>query len=439
MIDGRRAWRRAMVASTKMSAALALIVDTLPATAQVPASSPLSAVVPAKAASEAIAAYRALCRRDTGQLWGKSLCGPILLVHPTTRAVYADRNTAMHDLRAEGGLFIGILPVGISVANTAAEWAGIRWTMVMLPLPADVQRRDTLLMHEAFHRIQPERLPAPAAAMPEHLDTFDGRLLLRLEWRALAQALQTRGEAQRTAIRNALAFRAARRGLASNAAERENALEINEGLAEYTGQRLGARGNAVSATITALVDYDRRDGFVRSFAYASGPAYGLLLDRLSPRWRNGLRPDSDLGKLLHQGIGDAALPEPAAVRDGYGFATIRSEEAAKVDAHARQAARWRAVLVDGPVVRLPLIDMRIEFDPGAVFTLPSVGTVYPTATIRDAWGTLTVQQGVLIENDWKSASIAGPAVSHGSEYAGAGWTLKLAPGWTLSNSSVQRQ
>lgn len=394
---------------------------------------------PAKAATEAIAAYRMLCGRDRGRLWGASLCGPIMLVDPQARTVYADRNTTGHDLRASGELFIGTLPHNIGVANTAIDWAGTRWTMVMLPLPSDRDRRDILLMHEAFHRIQPDRLPPPAAALPDHLDTLDGRLLLRLEWRALAQALRTEGETQRTAIRDALAFRALRRSLAIDAAGRENALEINEGVAEYTGKRLGAGKDAVASTVGTLADYDRRDGFVRSFAYASGPAYGLLLDRLSPRWRDGLRPGSDLGALLHHAIGDAALPPVEAVRDRYGFAGIRSEEAAKAQAHARQAAHWRTVLVDGPVLRLPLIDMRIEFNPQTVFALPPLGTVYPMATIRDAWGTLTVTQGVLIAQDWTSASVAGPGAGRGNDYAGAGWSLTLSPGWIVSNGSVRRQ
>ena len=32
-----------------------------------------------------------LCRSDGGELWGVSLCGPILLVDPATRAVAGDR------------------------------------------------------------------------------------------------------------------------------------------------------------------------------------------------------------------------------------------------------------------------------------------------------------------------------------------------------------
>ncbi len=37
---------------------------------------------------------------------------------------------------------------------------------------------------------------------------------------------------------------------------------------------------------------------MRTFAYPSGSAYGLLLDGWSPGWNRQLRPDDDLGRLL---------------------------------------------------------------------------------------------------------------------------------------------
>jgi len=311
--------------------------------------------------------------------------------------------------------------------------------MVQLPLPADRQQRDALLMHEAFHRIQRDRLPPPNAALPDHLDSYDGRVALRLEWRALTRALEAHGETQATAILDALAFRAWRRDRVEGAAQRENALEINEGLAEYTGRRLGDAADPGRSVIATLTDYDKSDGYVRSFAYASGPAYGLLLDDLAPGWRITLRPDSDLGAILHHAIADAPLPEVASIRDRYGYAEISQDERAKEEAHDRQAARWNALLVDGPVIRLPLIDMGIEFNPHNLFVLPANGTVYPTAVIRDRWGTLTVSGGVLVAADWKTVSVAGPVSFADSEYRGPGWSLKLAPGWALSDGSVARK
>ncbi|NVN43052.1 hypothetical protein HW537_03940 [Asaia siamensis] len=392
-----------------------------------------------KVASEAITKQHDLCQHDAGRLWGLSICGPIMLVDPKTRTLYANRNTTEHDLRAEGSLFTGTLPPDVSIANTSIDWAGIRWIMVLLPLPSDMIARDTLLMHESYHRIQPVRLPPPKAALPDHLDTYDGRMLLRLEWRALALALRTNGDAQRSAICDALAFRKLRRGLTKDAAERENALEILEGIAEYTGKRLGAGSKAVPSTIDTLSTYDQRDGYVRSFAYASGPAYGLLLDRLSPAWREKVRPGSDLGGMLHRAIGNVGLPQVMSIRDRYGYADIQRQETAKADAHARQAVVWQSALVDGPVLRVPLMNMKIEFNPQTVFALPPSGTVYPTAIIRDNWGTLTVRQGVLISNDWKSASVTGPVTIQGNDYTGGGWLLKLSPGWILSNGSVRHR
>jgi len=362
-----------------------------------------------------------------------------MLVNRDTRTIFADRDTGGHDLRRQGDLFTGALPADVGIANTSTDWAGLRWTMVQLPLPSDRRQRDALLMHEAFHRIQPDRLPPPNARLPDHLDTYDGRVALRLEWRALRRALEAQGQTRRTAIRDALAFRAWRRDRVEGAAQRENALEINEGLAEYTGRRLGDATNPARSVIMTLTDYDKSDGYVRSFAYASGPAYGLLLDDLAPGWRTTLRPDSDLGAILHHAITDAPLPEVASIRDQYGYVEISQDERARQEAHDYKAARWTALLVDGPVIRLPLIDMGIEFNPHNLFVLPSNGTVYPTAVIRDRWGTLTVSDGVLVAPDWKTVSVAGPVSFAHGEYRGPGWSLKIATGWALLDGSVGRK
>ena len=53
-----------------------------------------------------------------------------------------------------GEIFRGRLPDEINIANTATDWAGVKWTMMMLPLPEDAGRRAALLAHEMWHRIQ---------------------------------------------------------------------------------------------------------------------------------------------------------------------------------------------------------------------------------------------------------------------------------------------
>ena len=183
-------------------------------------------------------------------------------------------------------MFAGQLPADAIVANTAVDWSGTRWTQLLWPLPQDASRRSTLLAHEMFHRLQPA-LPiiAPTEGGNEHLDTLEGRYWLQLEWRALADALAaTDAVAQHTAMMDALAFRAERHHQFPAAAQDEAALELNEGLAEYTGVVVGNPSPAtrVQAALHDLRAHVADRSFVRSFAYATGPAYGLLLDQAAP-------------------------------------------------------------------------------------------------------------------------------------------------------------
>jgi hypothetical protein len=95
-------------------------------------------------------------------------------------------------------------------------------------------RQGELLIHEMFHRIQPQ-LDLLFPDLPNnHLDTPDGRYWMQLEWKALSRALGSSGDIRLAAVRDALAFRAARRGRFPGAVESERILAINEGLAQYT-------------------------------------------------------------------------------------------------------------------------------------------------------------------------------------------------------------
>src|SRR5260370_20274022 len=119
----------------------------------------------------------AMCARDNGRMWGLSVCGPTVLVDPHTRRFVARRN---------GQITERTMPPSMGIANTAVDWRGDRWTMVMLPLPPDAYARRVLLAHESFHRIQPQ-LGLVAKEVPNaHLDSVEGRYLMQLEWRALA-------------------------------------------------------------------------------------------------------------------------------------------------------------------------------------------------------------------------------------------------------------
>ena len=130
-----------------------------------------------------------ICEKDAGELWGKSLCAPMIFTDQQTREVIANQADAESRLKKQDGVFVGELPPEVSPANTAMTWAGTKWTMIMWPLPASPTTRDRLMMHELFHHLQDELGLPGSNPTNAHLATLEGRFWLELEWRALQQAL----------------------------------------------------------------------------------------------------------------------------------------------------------------------------------------------------------------------------------------------------------
>ena len=399
-------------------------------------------VWPAAAAPDATDAARLfdeareICERDHGQLWGRSLCGPILLVDYTDRAVLTNQADAGGKLVREGALFRGVLPDSVIIANTPTQWSDTWWTQLVGPMPTDAAKRHVLLAHELFHRIQPMlKLTRPEAGN-RHLDTLEGRYLLQLEWRALARALEAATPAdRRPAVADALAFRHERYRLFPDAAKEEGALETNEGIAEYTGVTLGLTTDRdrVAYAVYDLSAFVAAPTFVRSFAYATGPAYGLLLDQADPAWRSqlssGLRFDELLGKALElEAPADGTLEQRTA---RYDDGTLRASEVRRDEQRRTRLAAFKARLVDGPVLSLPLDHSNYQFNPQTLVPLEGFGTIYPTMRLTDDWGSLEVERdGALVRHTPPIATVSA-AGADPSGTSGDGWRLKLNPGWKV--------
>lgn len=208
----------------------------------------------------------------------------MMFVDPGSRE--AVLNKPAEGAAKDGAIYRLPLPQDIGIANTSFDFQGKRWSMVMWPLPINAVERDILLMHESYHSIQPAlALPGDSGLGKNgELDSRDGRVWLRAEFSALRTALQTSGQQRKLALADALLFRLYRMSLWPDAEADERSLELNEGLAESTG--IDASQRSTNARIAAAIDnidrVERESSFVRSFAYATGPAYAELLDAVQP-------------------------------------------------------------------------------------------------------------------------------------------------------------
>jgi hypothetical protein len=211
-------------------------------------------------------------------------------------------------------------------------------------------------------------------------------------------------------------------------------------MAEYTGLVLSGLPPAALAHRAAagLEQQEGRETFSRSFAYATGPAYGVLLDAAGRAWRDALVAGASLGELLDAAIPAAAPGVPADGRvaryNGERVIAIESEREAT---RLAREAELRRRFVDGPVlVMAPGAEFSFAFDPNDAVNLEGIGTVYGTTRVVDGWGVLEVESGggLFRRNDegWITGVVVPvPADAASPPSAGDGWTLALAPGWEI--------
>ncbi|MCP4896591.1 MAG: hypothetical protein GY906_06400 [bacterium] len=390
--------------------------------------------MPPPEAVEALLEYERACMEENGKTWGVSLCGPMLIVDPTSRVVTSNTVDGEGQLRRVKDRFVGLLPEDVGLANTAVKWNGVKWAMVLLPLPEEERARRALLLHEAWHRVQDDLSLPMQSCDNNHLEHIQARMWMRLEWRALTRALG-QDEHRRAALEDALLFRSQRQLLFPGADQQEACLELNEGLAEYTGMRVGYGRGMAEMVIEKLAASESQESLTRSFAYLSGPAYALLLDELVPGWRSRLSIDSDLGQLAAQALPNLSrdLAQVVAKAAPYGYQLVREREEERGRERALRQAGLRGRLVDAPGLVLPLENMEMQFNPHDVVGLEPHGTVYMTLTIRDGWGKLEATDGALIASDFRSVAVpGGPIGADGSIIVGESWSLELEDGWRLS-------
>jgi hypothetical protein len=367
---------------------------------------------------------RALCERDGGRLWGVSLCGPMVIADAATGTIATSQPAPPADR-----------PRVLGYVNAPVEWGGITWSAYNWQMiPQDQGERGRLFMHELFHRVQPGLglTTAGSAETAEHLDSLEGRYWLRLEWRALARALGASGAARLSAVADALAFRAARYQRFPNAAAAEHPVDINEGIATYTQYVTGSDGaeDAIRHARAALSGAETSSSFVKTFAYASGAGYGLLLDALAPGWHRKITAASDFGQLLSSAAGVTAAPDAAAAAARYDGASLRAAEEQRDREQQTIIAELRKRYVDGPVLVVPRAGSGSVNNMGAT-VIPGAGTVLRAMSNRGAWGSFDAQAGALVSADGQTISLPAPVVVDATTVKGDGWTATVGPGWTV--------
>jgi hypothetical protein len=376
---------------------------------------------------------QALCERDGGRLWVVSICAPMVIGDARTQTFATSQPPPD-----------GPRPNLIGLVNGPVQWGDTMWAAMTWETFVNWPARwlGEAAFHEQFHIIQLTKgIGAPDGARigpntrseNEHLDAVDGRYWLRLEWRALARALQESGEPRAQAVREALAFRQARLTRYPEHVVSEYVLDINEGLASYTQTVLAAPSPevAIERALELLAGAEEGESSVRTYAYTSGPAYGLLLDAASPSWPRRMVVGEEPAVLLMNALGVQPAADAAATALRYGGAELRAAEEERERQREARIAELRERFIDGPVLLMPGGGSGMSDSRGAV-VIQDVGTVYFGAyRQRGAWGVLEADSGVLVSSDGRTRRLPAPVRRDETTISGPGWTLRVGSGWVI--------
>lgn len=375
---------------------------------------------------------------DNGKFWDKQLYGPIIFVDPETRFFYSNENNLTNSFIKISSIYKDSLPTDINVANTAINWNNKRWSMVMLPLPTDKISRNNLIIHELFHRLQPEIGYENLQELDNgHLDSYKGRLLLKLELQALEKALNSKDDKSRLKhIHNALIFRSKRHNT-QEAKNSENSLELNEGLAEYTAIMLSGRNEQEMKLHLSQNknSFYSNPTFVRSFAYQTIPFYGYILSSQKKNWHKEIDRNTNLTDYLIESFGinpeTKKTIKEIANEHNYGYQQIEKIETEREKIRLEKVDELKMKFVNKPTLDLVFQNMNISFDPRNIIPIENLGTVYPNLRITDSWGILTVENGALLASDWSKVTVSAPTEIMDEIVQGDGWKLELKPEWKV--------
>ncbi len=391
-------------------------------------------------ASKYFGEIEAICNRDSGKLWGKNLYGPIMFVERVSRRVVANRPDKEGNLKSKDGVWVGLYPKELVLSNSPVIYGGTQFAMVPLPNEEEDYRITTRAIHSLFHRFQENEGMKASNFNAPNMDDKEARLWMKLEWKALRKAINSQGDEQRLAIRDALVFRGSNRELYQRNADEENKFETYEGLATFTYTLLctNSPGEFKTRLFENLNRIYAMQSYARSYGFIHGALYATLLYEKGYDLKKINVVNFDLGNAVKDLYN---IELPAICRDvagslavSYDIEAITREENQRDEDIRTNINSQISRFTEKPVVFLELESPYFDFEPEDIHSLDSLGTLYNSMRVSDNWGKLTVDKGgCLVSNNMKFVRITAKSFkADKSHFSGEGWHLILNNGWELT-------
>ncbi len=262
--------------------------------------------------------------------------------------------------------------------NSCVYWRDKSWATFKYD-PArfnDRKSRMNLFYHETFHCNQYILDLTGKWTLCKHLNEFDARCLMQLEYYALSKALKA-DKIDTVSIISALSFRAYRYALYPNAYREEGAIEMLEGIANYTGLKLsGKTYNEILSDIKSNLSNVNP----QLFAYWTGASYCFILDKIDSTWRKQIHKNDNF-LYFTQAMINIQLPASLKEyytqnRELYNWDEIKSKEKKIMQETKQKDEHYTQQFFKNPAVHISLSTCQgITFNSTIIFPLNN-GKVY---------------------------------------------------------------
>jgi hypothetical protein len=381
----------------------------------------------------------AICNKDNGKLWGKNLYGPLMFVDRPTRKIFANQPDKEGILKEKDGVYTGDYPKEQIIESKPLEFGGTLFAMTPLPAGEDDYRIKTRAVYSFHHLYQKNNGLEPVSFNTRHMDDKNARLWLKLEWRALRNAINNDGELRLQAIRDALIFRGARRELYTMSVNDENKFEDYYGLSTFTSITLceDTVGKAKRRLIESLDRTYSLQSYGRNYGFIHGALYAYLAQQKGFDFKTIHTDTIDLGKEV-KALYNIQLPSicrdvAGSLALSYDIQSIYKEEEQRLADIKERIHKEISTFTEKPVVYIELESPYFDFEPEDIRSLDTLGTIYSAMRVSDNWGKLTVDKGgCLVSYNLKFLRVpAKNYIESNNKISGDGWHLILNNDWEI--------
>lgn len=392
-------------------------------------------------------AARKILQVDAGNLWGIPLWNDKLLVIDYDFTVHTFKK--LDNANQDSLLYYKpVIDDSLSFTNTTQQFEGEEYATVVLHAVDD---SSSTIIHELFHlaHLKDQTLRADPVT---YLDDYEARVLLRLEYQALRNALRAIDRQEQNQIEqfvnDAFLFRKERQSKYKEYLQSELELETVEGLANYTGIILSRYKNKYRQAINEIEFREAAETYTRPFPYATGPAYGLIFDYLKLDWRVGfddvynfleIYESQYLNKPLEFSIADL---KSAQLRNNY--SDIDHQEQERKAEQQRLTNFYVDLFYDNPTLRVPIPKgYSMTFNMNGTMVLDEKDIVYSwlkgEATDKSQFGSFTTlpgkdqlgSGGILRIEEYNELVFPRPERMDGNKISSFNYEMTLNDGWKL--------